>query len=55
MTLGDTRGGAHAVVDTLANTLPEVEAVRLGHTRGDADELVHTLTYTLAEVEVMTL
>ena len=33
-TLGDTQGVAQALVDTLADTLPEVEAVTLGYPLG---------------------
>ena len=33
MTLGDTRGDAHALVDALADTLAEIKTVTLGNTR----------------------
>ena len=45
----------HAVVDTLAHTLAEVEAVRLGDTRVDAHALVDTLADTLADVEAVNI
>ena len=50
-----TRGDAHALVDTLADTLAQVEAVTLGDIRGDAHALVDSLHETLAEVEAMKL
>ena len=34
-TLGDTRGDAHALVDTPVDTLAELEAETLGDTRSD--------------------
>ena len=40
MTLFDRRGDAHGLVDTLADSLSEVEAVALGDKRGDAAALV---------------
>ena len=55
MTLGNTRHDAHALVDTPADTLAEVEAVTLADTRGDAQALIDTLADTLAEVEAVTL
>ena len=39
MTLGDRQGDGHQLVDTLANSLPQVEAVILGDNRGDAAAL----------------
>ena len=39
------------MVDTLANTLSEVEVV--GEERGDAHALVNKLAYTLAEEEAV--
>ena len=50
VTLGVARDDAHAQVDTLADTLAELEAVTLGDTRGDVHELVDTLADTLSEV-----
>ena len=49
VTLGDARSYTHALVDTLANTLSEVEVV--GEERGDAHALVNKLADTLAEEE----
>ena len=37
VTLGDTRNDAHALVDTVADTLVEVKTMTLRHTRQDAD------------------
>ena len=58
-TLFDTPGDveAEALVDTLADTLAEVEAETLGVTLGDveAEALVDTLADTPAEVESETL
>ena len=36
VTLDDTLGNAEALVDAMADTLPEVEAVTPGNTLGDA-------------------
>ena len=52
--VGDTRSDPHSLVDTLSETLAEVEAVTLGDTRGDAHALVDTLADTLGEVEEVT-
>ena len=49
--LGDTRGDAHALVEPLAESLAEMEAV--GDTRDDAQALVNTLAETLLEVEIV--
>ena len=43
------------MVDNLADTLTEVEAVTLGDTWGHALALVNNLADTLAEVEAVTL
>ena len=40
MTLDDTWGYAHALVDTLADTLTEVETVTQGDARGNAHAVV---------------
>ena len=40
LTLGDTRSDAHALVDTLADSLAEVEVMRLGDIRGNKAALV---------------
>ena len=51
MTLGDTRGDSHALVDSLAETVGDVEAVTLDETWGGAHALVDTLVDTAAEVD----
>ena len=51
----DTPGDAHALVDTLADTLAERTAVTLGDARGDAHALVFNLADTPAEVEAVTV
>ena len=48
--IGDTRDEAHALVDTLADTLAEVKVVTLAEKRGDTHALVDTLAATVAEV-----
>ena len=55
MTTSDKTGDAHTLVETLANTLTEVEAVTLLDTWGDAQALVDTLADTLEAVEAVTL
>ena len=47
MTPGDTLGDARALVDRLADTLAEVEAVTPGKTLGDAHALNDVLGDTL--------
>ena len=42
LTLVDSRGDAHALVDTLAGALAEVEEVTLGDIRGHVHTLVDT-------------
>ena len=46
VTRGDTPDNAHALVDTLADTLAEVEAVRLFHTQGDAMRCALTVQHS---------
>ena len=53
MIQGDTRGDAHALVNTMADTLPKEEAV--GDTWGDTHALVDNLAVTLTEVETVAL
>ena len=48
--MGDTRGDAQALVDTLAYTLGEVETVTLGDSVDDAHSLNDALADALAEV-----
>ena len=54
MKLGDTLGHAQALVDTLADTVPEMEWLSVGDTRGGAQALVEAMAVTLAEVEAVT-
>ena len=42
-TVAEVVGDAHALVDTLADSLPEVEAETLGDTLSDAQALVDRL------------
>ena len=42
-TLGDTRGDAQALVDTMADSIGELEEDTLGDTLSDASTLVDTL------------
>ena len=53
--LGDTQGHAHALVDTLADTLAEVKAMTLGDTWVNSHVLVDSLANTLAEVAAVRL
>ena len=53
--VGDANGDAHALVDNLADPVPEVDAVKLGDKRGDAHPLVYTLVDTVADKEAKTL
>ena len=53
--VGDANGDPHALVDNLADPVPEVDAVTLGDQRGDAHPLVDTLADTVAEMEAKTL
>ena len=50
MTLDDTRGDAHALLETLTDALAEVKELTLGDRRGDAHALVDTLADALAGV-----
>ena len=43
LSVGDTRGGAQALVNALAKTLAEVEALTTGDTLRDAHALNHLL------------
>ena len=45
VTVGDALGNAQALVDTLADTVPEVKALKPGDTLYDA----HTLNYLLGD------
>ena len=53
VTVGDTLGNAQALVDTLADTVPEME-LSVGDTRGGAQALVDAMADTPAEVEAVT-
>ena len=50
-TLANIRGDSHALVDTLADTLEQVEVVTLGDSLCDASELNDPLADTLSEVQ----
>ena len=54
MTVGHTLGIAEALVDTLADTVLEIEELSKGKTRGGSQALVNALADTLAEVEAVT-
>ena len=41
--VGDTRGNAHGLFDTLADTVAEVESVKLGEAQSNAHALVELL------------
>ena len=50
--VGDTRGHVHALVETPADPVAEVDAVTIDDTQGDTHALVDTPAYTLAEAVV---
>ena len=54
MTPGDTLGNAQALVDTLADTVTEMEEKSLGDTESGAKPLFDDRAETLAEVEAVT-
>ena len=54
-TLGDTLRDSQVLVETLADSLAEVEAKTLSDTLSDAKALVDTLDDSLAEVDAETL
>ena len=54
MTVGDTLGNVKALVDTLADTLPEMEELSVGEIRRGAQALVDALGDTLADAETVT-
>ena len=49
-TLGDIRGDAQALVNSVADSLAEVEAETLGDTLSDARALIESLAETVAEL-----
>ena len=51
MTLGEKLGNAHILVDTLIDTVPEMEEKSLGDTPGGAEAFVDARAVTLGEVE----
>ena len=53
VTLGDKLSNAQALVDTLADTVLEIEELSKGKTRGGSQALVYALDDTLPEVEVV--
>ena len=54
MTLGYTLGNAQALLNTVAETVQEMEELLVGDTRGGAQALFDALADTLAEVEAVT-
>ena len=54
MTLGDTLSNAQALVDTLADTVPEMEEYSVFKKRVGPETLVDALADTLTEVEALT-
>ena len=50
----DTLSDAKALVETLADTVSELEAKTTGVTRGDMQALVDTLADSIADVEAET-
>ena len=53
VTVGDTLGNKQALVDTLADTVPEMEEFSVWDTRDGAKTLVSARADTLAEVEAV--
>ena len=51
VTLGNTLGSSHALVDSLADTRAEVEELIFGDSLGDVHARNDPLAETLAEVE----
>ena len=51
----DTLGNAQALVNTVAETVQEMEELSGGDTRGGAEVLVDALADTLAEVEELSV
>ena len=54
LTVSDTLGNKQALVETLADTVPEMEDKSVGDTLGNAQALVDTLADTVAEEEALT-
>ena len=54
VTLGDTLSNAHALVDTLSDTVPKMEELSVGDTHVGAQALVDARADTLTEVEALT-
>ena len=54
MTLGDTLSNAQALVDTLADTVPDMEEYSVFEKRVGPQALVDTMADTLVEVEAVT-
>ena len=55
VTVRDTLGNEQALVDRLADTVPEMEEKSLGDTQSGAEALVDARPDALAEVEAATL
>ena len=54
VTVSDPLSNAKALVDTVADTVPEIEELSKSETRGGSQALVDALADTLAEVEAVT-
>ena len=54
VTIGDKLSNAQGLVDTLADTVPEMDGLSVGDKRGGAQALVDALAKTLTEVEALT-
>ena len=54
MTLGDTLGNAQALVDTVADTVPEMEEYPIFEKRGGAQALLDPWAEKVAELEAVT-
>ena len=54
VTIGNTLGNEEALVETVADTVPEREELSKSETRGSSQALVDALADTLAEVEAVT-
>ena len=53
LTVGDTLGNDKALVDTLADTVPEMDEKSLGETQVGAQALVYARADALAEVKAV--
>ena len=53
VTVGDTLGNKQALVETLADTVPEIEDKSVGDTMGEAQALVDAQADKVAELEAV--